>query len=182
MKRRGIGIFLQVLALAVGAIAPPAFAQYLGTSPCASIDLEKAGVGVRCRTSVGGEFRRYIDPASGALGWEDLGASGRVWYDEVKINSAQSEAAGYCAAKPGQGVPTLDDLGRASARGLKEVIKDSFKNVRKVLLWSSQIDADSGGQRAVGLAVDAGDFQSVPKSESFDNALVICVGPPATLR
>ncbi len=38
---------------------------------------------------------------SGALGWLDLGDGGKVWYDGLKINTAQPEAAVYCAAKPG---------------------------------------------------------------------------------
>jgi hypothetical protein len=169
------GVFFQVMVLAVACLAQPAWAQFLTNQPCSSVSMQNARPGLRCTTSTGAEFRRYVSPLSGAMGWEEMGPGGRVWYDEVKINSSQPGAAAFCAAHPGQRVPGLDDFDRAGVRGLKEVIKDSVRDVHNPLLWSSQMDQASHGERAVGFALDAGDFHSALIAEPFDNAVIICV-------
>jgi len=170
---------LFVLALMTIGLARPAAAQFLTPAPCSSMDLQKATAGVRCTTSARAEFRRYISPASGESGWQDLGEKGLVWYDEVKINSSQSEAATYCAAKPGESVPDLDDFARAGDRGLRELIRGKLGNLRNALLWSSMIDPASHGERAVGFALEAADLHALPVAKRYDNAVVICVGQAA---
>src|SRR5579863_2517828 len=73
---------------------------------CSGID-NSARVGTVCATSKGFQFKRYQNPTSKLLGWQDL--KGRVWYDAKpkkshwpfstpdQIRSA-SNAERYCKA------------------------------------------------------------------------------------
>lgn len=181
MLKQAVAV-LQAMLLACAAWPLPAPAQFLTTAPCSSMNTQKAIVGARCATSSGNEFRRYLNPASGAMGWLDLGEGGKVWYDEVKVNSAQPEAARFCAAHPGQNAPSLEDFARAGARGLKDVLRVTIGTVHNPLVWSAQMDETSHGERAVGYALDTDDFHAAKISEPFDNAVIICVGSVAALR
>lgn len=150
-------------------------AQMRSARRCEDIDVRVAAVDSTCRTKQDGEFQRYRNPASGALGWRDLQTGGHIWYDTVKINAAQVEAEAWCGKQPGERVPTLEDYDLADSHGFMELVGASVAKVSKPLLYSSKIAQMAVGDRAIGFALFAGDYHGVPADQKFDNAVIICV-------
>lgn len=166
---------LCLLPLLACLCAPAAPAQaHMRAPSCATLDLRKVPVGEACMTRTDAEFRRVRD-AAGALGWRDMQPGGRVWYDAVKAGAAQTQAAGWCAGKPRQGVPSLDDFSLASERGFLEVVGADFGGVKNPLLYSSQVDKTLRGARALGYSAVRRDFDRVGTDQKAGNALIICV-------
>jgi hypothetical protein len=182
VMNRILWAFFQIMVLACAGLTPPAWAQIATTLPCNTMNAQSARIGTKCETSTGSEFRRYVDASSGALGWLELGKGGKVWYDAMKVNTAQPEAAKFCAEHPGQSAPTLEDFDRAAARGFRDVVRNNLAGIKNPLLWSAAMDETSHGQRAVGYALDKGDFHSALIDQPFDNAVIICVGPAPLLQ
>ena len=157
------------------AFLPAAHAQMRSAKRCEDIDVRAAPVDSTCRTKQDGEFQRYRNPTSGALGWRDLQSGGHIWYDTVKINAAQVEADAYCGKQPGQRVPTLEDYDLADTHGFVELVGTAVARIEKPLLYSSKIAQMAVGDRAIGFALRTGDYHGVPADQAFDNAVVICV-------
>lgn len=182
IRSRLLNPLLASLAALLFVLLPgAAHAQLRSQLRCENIDVRVAPINSTCRTKANGEFLRYRNPASGALGWRDMQSGGHIWYDTVKINAAQVEAEAYCGKQPGERVPTLEDFDLADKNGFVELVGAAVAKVDKPLLFSSKIAQMAVGDRAVGFAPFTGDYHGVPADKTFDNAVIICVSLSSTV-
>ncbi|MEK6774862.1 MAG: hypothetical protein AABY64_13040 [Bdellovibrionota bacterium] len=92
---------------------------------CGDID-PKAPLGTICSpfgNSTDGTFIR-VKNEEGALGWQDKGEGGKIWFDDIRKGVDHIEATDFCKQKKGQVLPSREDFSLAEKHGFQTIFRD----------------------------------------------------------